>query len=266
MAGAAPSLPSNICTTPRSSPATATSLQDRVGSIFGQANDFLNEQLGSPLGRKRVHPRPKASGFQLAGHHRGWRLSVRSPGLRPAGCDELPPGTSTVPTLGGTTIPILQIIDPQTGQLRAYNPGSISTGAFNASGGDGIFSGNALCLTLIPESTRVAASAGLDYELDQYHHSVCRCEVCLCRNQYISGVPADDLSCPATTHSSRQRFRRSLPRLGHLVGVALDNVASDTGRGTDIERSTFRASGGLRWEAPNSNVNFEATYTRGRTR
>lgn len=236
-------------------------------SIFGQSNDFLNEQLGLAPGTENAFipdrrlPVSSSQGIIAVGGFPFDRLA-----FGPRVATNFLPGTSTVPTLDGTTIPILQIIDPQTGQLRAYNPG-ISTGAFNASGGDGIFSGNAPGLTLIPESTRVVASAGLDYELTNTITVFADAKFAYVETSDISGVPfADDLFLSGDNPFLPTALQAQLAEAGaSFVGVALDNVASDTGRGTDIERSTFRASGGLRWEAPNSNVNFEATYTWGRT-
>jgi len=171
-----------------------------------------------------------------------------------------------VPTFEGTNIPILQIIDPQSGQLRAYNPG-ISTGAFNASGGDGIFSGNAPDLTLIPETTRVVASAGMDYEITSTITAFADAKFAYVETSEISGVPfADDLFFAADNPFAPPELQAQFAQLGAtFAGVARDNVGSDTNRGTDIERSTIRASGGLRWESPKSNVSFEATYTWGRT-
>ncbi|KPQ31224.1 MAG: iron complex outermembrane recepter protein, partial [Porphyrobacter sp. HL-46] len=236
-------------------------------SIFGQSNDFLNEQLGLAPGTENAFipdrrlPVSSSQGIIAVGGFPFDRLA-----FGPRVATNFLPGTSTVPTFAGTNIPILQIIDPETGQLRAYNPG-ISTGAFNASGGDGIFSGNAPGLTLIPESTRVVASAALDYEITSTITAFADAKFAYVETSDISGVPfADDLFLSADNPFLPTALQSQLTEVGaSFVGVALDNLASDTGRGTDIERSTFRASGGLRWEAPNSNVNFEATYTWGRT-
>lgn len=175
------------------------------------------------------------------------------------------PGVSTVPTIGTTGVPILQIIDPATGQLRAFNPG-ISASAFNAIGGDGIPS-NPPGLTLIPESTRVVAAAGADYELTNTITVFADAKFAYTETSDISGIPfTDDLFFQADNPFAPPELQAQFAATGaSFAGVALDNLSSDTGRGTDIERSTIRASVGARWEAPESNVSFEATYTWGRT-
>jgi len=236
-------------------------------AIFGQSNEFLNEQLGlDPASENafipdRRLPVSNQDGIIAIGGFPFDRLA-----FGPAVASNFLPGTSMVPTFEGTNIPILQIIDPQSGQLRAYNPG-ISTGAFNASGGDGIFSGNAPDLTLIPETTRVVASAGMDYEITSTITAFADAKFAYVETSEISGVPfADDLFFAADNPFAPPELQAQFAQLGAtFAGVARDNVGSDTNRGTDIERSTIRASGGLRWESPKSNVSFEATYTWGRT-
>lgn len=175
------------------------------------------------------------------------------------------PETRTVPNLPGTNIPILQIIDPSTGQLRAYNPG-ISASAFNAIGGDGIPS-NPPGITLIPETTRVVAAAGVDYEVSNTITVFADAKFAYVETSDVSGIPfTDDLIFAADNPFAPPALQAQFAATGaSFAGVALDNLASDTGRGNDIERSTIRATGGLRWDAPGSNVNFEASYTWGRT-
>ncbi|MEO0417266.1 MAG: TonB-dependent receptor [Pseudomonadota bacterium] len=175
------------------------------------------------------------------------------------------PGVDTVPNLDGTDIPILQIIDPETGQLRAYNPG-ISASAFNAIGGDGIPS-NPPGLTLIPETTRVVAAAGADYELTNTITVFADAKFAYVETSNTVGIPfTDDLFFQADNPFAPQALQDQFAASGaSFAGVALDNLSSDTGRGDDIERSTIRASAGARWDAPESNVSFEATYTWGRT-
>jgi len=78
------------------------------------------------------------------------------------------PETDSIPLIAGTDIPTLQVIDPVTGQVRAFNPG-IATGAFNAIGGDGIPIGQtAPGLTLIPEFSRFNVATAVDYEVNNH--------------------------------------------------------------------------------------------------
>jgi outer membrane receptor protein involved in Fe transport len=236
-------------------------------SIFGQSNDFLNEQLGLAPGTENAfipdRRLPVSSDRPIIAIG-GFAFDRLAFGPRVA--TNFLPGTSTVPTFSGTNIPILQTIDPQTGQLRAYNPG-ISTSAFNASGGDGIFTGNAPNQTLIPEQTRFVATAGMDYQITDTITFFADAKFHYTETSDITGIPfADDLFIPADNPFLPAELQAQIATVGaSFVGVALDNEASLTGRGNDIERSTIRASGGLRWEAPESNVSFEASYTWGRT-
>ncbi|MEL6542224.1 MAG: TonB-dependent receptor [Pseudomonadota bacterium] len=233
---------------------------------FGQSNAFLNGQLGlaadseNALIPNRTLPVSSTRGIIAIGGFPFDRLA-----FGPSVASNFLPGSSTVPTFDGTNIPILQIIDPETGQLRAYNPG-ISTGAFNASGGDGIPI-NDPTLTLIPEITRVVASAGIDYEITSTITAFADAKFAYVETSETQGIPfADDLFLAGDNPFIPSALRAQFDELGAtFAGVARDNLASDTGRGTDIERSTIRATGGLRWEAPESNVSFEASYTWGRT-
>ncbi|MDJ0977192.1 MAG: TonB-dependent receptor [Erythrobacter sp.] len=235
-------------------------------AAFGQSNDFLNEQLGLAPGTEnafipdRTLPVSSTSGIIAIDGFPFDRLA-----FGPEVATNFNPATDTVPTFTGTDIPILQIIDPETGELRAYNPG-ISTSAFNASGGDGIPI-NDPTLTLIPEQTRIVAAAGFDYEIFDNITFFADAKFQYVETTDTSGIPfADDLTLAADNPFLTPQLQSQFDELdASFAGVARDNLASDTGRGTDIERSTIRASGGLRWDSPDSNVTFETSYTWGRT-
>lgn len=182
------------------------------------------------------------------------------------------PATDTVPNIPGTNIPVLQVIDAN-GNVRAFNPG-ISTGAFNASGGDGIFIGQtAPGLTLIPELTRVVGAAGVDYEITSNLTFFADAKFAYVEASDVGGIPfSDDIPIALNNPFLPAAILAQIPILEALdpgsspsIFVARDNVGSETNSGTNVERSTIRASGGLRWEAPESNVSVEASYTWGRT-
>jgi len=182
------------------------------------------------------------------------------------------PATGTVPTIPGTNIPVLQVIDAN-GNVRAFNPG-ISTGEFNASGGDGIFIGEtAPGLTLIPELTRFNAAAGFDYEITPNLTVFADAKFNYTETAAISGIPfSDDIPIALDNPFLPAAIRAQIPILDALdpdnspsIFVARDNVGSETDSGQNVERTTIRASGGLRWDAPNSNVGFEASFSWGRT-
>lgn len=182
------------------------------------------------------------------------------------------PATDTVPNIPGTNIPVLQIIDAN-GNVRAFNPG-ISTGAFNASGGDGIFIGQtAPGLTLIPELKRFNAAAGFDYEITPNLTFFADAKFSYTETSNVSGIPfSDDIPIALDNPFLPAAIRAQIPILDALdpdstpsIFVARDNVGSETDSGQNVERTTIRASGGLRWDAPNSNVGFEASFSWGRT-
>ncbi|WP_296722385.1 TonB-dependent receptor [Erythrobacter sp.] len=182
------------------------------------------------------------------------------------------PSTDTVPNIPGTNIPVLQVID-QAGNLRAFNPG-ISIGAFNASGGDGIFvGGSAPGLTLIPELTRINAAAGVDYEVAPNLTFFADAKFSYVETANIAGIPfSDDIPIALDNPFLPQALRDQIAVVDALdpdstpsILVARDNPASETNSGGDVERTTIRASGGLRWKSPDSEVALEASYTWGRT-
>lgn len=182
------------------------------------------------------------------------------------------PATGTVPTIPGTSIPVLQVIDAN-GNVRAFNPG-ISTGEFNASGGDGIAIGQtAPGLTLIPELTRFNAAAGFDYEITPNLTFFADAKFNYTETSNVSGIPfSDDIPIALDNPFLPAAIRAQIPILDALdpdstpsIFVARDNLGSETDSGQNVERTTIRASGGLRWDAPNSNVGFEASFSWGRT-
>ena len=182
------------------------------------------------------------------------------------------PATDSIPNIPGTNIPVLQVVDAN-GNLRAFNPG-ISTGAFNASGGDGIPIGEtAPGLTLIPDLTRFVGAAGFDYEITDTLTVFADAKFSYVEASGIEGIPfSDDIPIALDNPFLPQALRDQIPVVDALdpestpsIFVARDNLGSETNSGTLVERSTVRATGGLRWEAPSGNVTFEASYGWGRT-
>jgi iron complex outermembrane recepter protein len=242
------------------------SFAGRGFSAFGPTSELINAEFGFAPGTRngfipnRTLPVSSTNGIIAVGGFPFDRLA-----FGPRVAENFQPGVSTVPNFPGTNIPILQTIDPLTGQLRAYNPG-LSLNAFDAFGGDGIPT-SAPGLTLIPEQRRFVAAAAADYQITDTITAFGDAKFAFVKTSEVSGIPfADDLFLPADNPFLPPALQAQLTQLNRsFVGVALDNLGSDTGRGTDLERSTIRATGGLRWEAPNSNVNFELGYTWGRT-
>ena len=182
------------------------------------------------------------------------------------------PATDTIPNIPGTDIPVLQVID-DAGNVRAFNPG-ISTGAFNASGGDGIFiGGTAPGLTLVPELTRVNAAAGTTYDVTDFITFFADAKFSYTETSNVAGIPfSDDIPIaldnpflPTAIQDQISVLDALIPDSTPSIFVARDNLGSETNSGSDVERSTIRATGGFRGEIPGTRVDFEVSYGWGRT-
>lgn len=183
------------------------------------------------------------------------------------------PATDSIPFIAGTNIPSLQVIDPATGAVRAFNPG-IATGAFNAIGGDGIpIAETAPNLTLIPENTRFVASAAVDYEINPNVTFFADAKIAYNESSAVSGIPfSDDIRIALDNPFLPQSIQDQISELDALepdatpsIFVARDNLGSEINSGTSAERTTIRASGGFRGEIPGLGFDYEASYTYGRT-
>jgi outer membrane receptor protein involved in Fe transport len=244
-------------------------------TVFSQSNEFLSTLLGLNPNAENVLIRNPTLPVSSAG---GTIAIDPTPFACPFCALEsyvtnFNPATGTVPTIPGTNIPVLQIIDPSTGQLRAFNPG-VSIDPFTASGGDGIFTGgNAPNNTLIPQIKRFVASAGADYEVTDNLTFFVDAKFHYVETSDTGGIPfSDDIPIALDNAFIPPALAAQIPIVDALrptrtpsIVMARDNVGSDVGRGDDVERSTIRASGGLRYDAQDSNLTVEASYTWGRT-
>ncbi|MEM9669544.1 MAG: TonB-dependent receptor [Pseudomonadota bacterium] len=183
------------------------------------------------------------------------------------------PATDTVPNIAGTNIPVLQVIDPQTGEVRAFNPG-ISTGAFNAIGGDGIPIGEtAPDLTLLPEITRFVAASAIDYDITENIQFFADAKFYFNETSSVAGIPfSDDIPIALDNPFLPVAIQNQIPVLDALlpdstpsIFVARDNLGSEVNDGATAERTTIRASGGFRGAIPRTGFDYEASFTWGRT-
>jgi len=182
------------------------------------------------------------------------------------------PETDSVPFIPGTTIPSLQVIDPVTGEVRAFNPG-IATGAFNAIGGDGIPIGQtAPDLTLIPEISRIVGSTAADLELNNNVTFFADAKLAYTETETVAGIPfSDDIPIALDNPFLPLAIQNQIPIVDALgpdtpsIFVARDILGSETNSGTSAERTTFRISGGFRGEILDTGLNYEAAYTYGKT-
>ncbi len=243
-------------------------------SDLAGSNEFLNNLLGlDPNAENAFVPDRR-----LPVSSRGSTIAVDpTPFAFPFGqllsfVNNFNPATDTIPNIPGTNIPVLQVVD-ENGNVRAFNPG-ISTGAFNASGGDGIEIGQtAPGLTLIPELTRVVASAGTTYEITSDIEFFADAKFAYTEASEIDGIPfSDDIPIALDNPFLPQAIQDQIPILDALdpnstpsIFVARDNLGSEIGSGTSVERSTIRATGGFRGQIPGTSVDFEISYAWGRT-
>ena len=213
--------------------------------------------VSSNLGSIALDPDPGAFPFGAVGSFSG--------GFNPA--------EDTVPTIPGTNIPVLQVVDPQTGELRAFNPG-ISAGSFNASGGDSITGGQSSPnLTLIPQITRFAVSSAVDYDITNDFTVFAEGKFSFADTQSVSGVPfSDDLPLaldnaflPADLLSQIAELQALDPSNSPSIAVARDITGDQVDSGVSAQRSTIRAAGGFKGKIPFTDFDFNASYTWGRT-
>ncbi|WP_427453906.1 TonB-dependent receptor domain-containing protein [Litorimonas sp. WD9-15] len=183
------------------------------------------------------------------------------------------PTTGTVPLIDGTDIPVLQVIDPVTGEVRAFNPG-FSTGAFNAIGGDGIaIAETAPDLTLIPEITRFVGSSAVSLELNDKVEFFADAKYSRVESDSVAGIPfSDDIPIALDNPFLPLAIQNQIPIVDALlpddtpsIFVARDILGSETNSGTSAERETFRLSGGFRGEVLETGFDYELSYNYGRT-
>ncbi|MEO9968503.1 MAG: TonB-dependent receptor [Hyphomonadaceae bacterium] len=244
-------------------------------SSLNNSSEFLNGVLGLDLDAEQAFVPNRTLPVSSAGS----TIAVDpTPFAFPFGAllgfvNDFDPATDTVPNIAGTDIPVLQVIDPVTGEVRAFNPG-ISTGAFNAIGGDGIPIGNtAQDLTLIPEITRFTSSAAVDYELHEHVTFFADGKLSFTETESTTGIPfSDDIPIALDNPFLPLTIQNQIPVLDALIPgttpsifVARDNLGSETDSGNSTERSTIRASGGFRGTVPTLGFDYEASYTWGRT-
>ena len=183
------------------------------------------------------------------------------------------PTTGTVPVIDGTDIPVLQVIDPETGEVRAFNPG-FSTGAFNAIGGDGIpIAETAPGLTLIPEITRFVGSSAVNLQLNDHVEFFADAKYSRVESEAVEGIPfSDDIPIALDNPFLPLAIQNQIPIVDALlpdqtpsIFVARDILGSETNSGTSAERETIRLSGGFRGEIPGAGFDYELSYNYGQT-
>ena len=179
------------------------------------------------------------------------------------------PGVTTIPTIAGTNIPVLQVFDPVTG-LRAFNPG-LAIDAFGAIGGDGITAGSADSQILLPEQTRFLFNAGTDYKINDHITFFAEGKFAFNEATDQAGIPFNDdipiaLDNPFLPAALQDQIQEIIAIGGDPdITVSRDVLDDVVAPLSDIERTTIRGVGGFRGELPGLGFDYEASYTWGRT-
>jgi len=176
------------------------------------------------------------------------------------------PGCSSI---GAADIPTCQIF--ANGMLRAYNPGDIWIGPFNASGGDGV-QAEPDSEILLPDTERFLFQAAFDYELHPNVNVFADGKFVFSETQesnQVNGfnddipIAMDNPFIPAALRAQLETL--SAEGLDPVIAVSRD-VLDTTARSNPLaERKTFRGVIGVNGQIPGVNFDYEVAYVYGRT-
>ncbi|MCQ8185420.1 TonB-dependent receptor domain-containing protein [Parvularcula maris] len=180
-------------------------------------------------------------------------------------------GTVGCDTIGSAEIPTCQFFDSGSGVLRAYNPGDIFLGAFDAQGGDGV-SAEPDDELLLPENDRVLFQARTNYELSQFANLFLDAKFVSTRTKESNQVNGfnDDIPIALDNPFIPEPLQA---QIAQLEGEGIDpilvisrDVLDVTARSNPVaERQTFRIVGGIEGQVEDYNLNYEVSFNYGRT-
>lgn len=243
------------------------------GFNLGQSSPILNNFLGlDPDARNALIPNqtlPISSALGIIAFDTGFGGSpffdITLAGGNGGFVNEFDPATDSVPEIS-PGIPVVQVIDPVTGQLRAFNPGLADSG-FNAIGGDSITGGNADSEFLIPEQTRAVFAAGVDYQLHDNVEFFLNGKFVYNDATDAGTIPfSDDIPIALDNPFVPAELLAQANQIGAIgFGVAKDILDDEVDGASPTERTTIRLSGGFQGEVPGLGFDYKAAYTWGRT-
>ncbi|MEM8636369.1 MAG: TonB-dependent receptor [Pseudomonadota bacterium] len=184
--------------------------------------------------------------------------------------NDFTPGVDTLPLVAGTNIPVAQVVDPTTGDIRPFNPGRARDG-FASIGGDSITAGNSPLEILLPEQTRALFNAGGDYELTEHITFFAEGKFVFTETTDQAGIPfTDDIPIEIDNPflpAGLQAQVQSILSNGGTPGIAVSRDITDENVlfQTNAERTTIRTAAGFRGTIPGLGFDYEASYTWGRT-
>ncbi len=242
-------------------------------SSLNQSSPILNNFLGLiPEAENAFIPNqtlPVSSGLGIIAFDFGFGGSpffeIALAGGNGGFVNEFDPAVDSVPEIV-PGIPVVQVIDPVTGQLRAFNPG-LADSAFNAIGGDSITGGNADEEFLIPEQTRAVFVAGVDFELHENIEFFANGKFVFNEALDAGTIPfSDDIPIAIDNPFVPAELLAQANQIGAIgFGVARDILDPEAEGASPTERSTIRFSSGFRGEIPGLGFDYSASYTWGRT-
>ncbi|GFD80488.1 TonB-dependent receptor [Alteromonas sp. KUL156] len=178
-------------------------------------------------------------------------------------------GAAGCSTLGSAMIPACQVIGDNG--LRAYNPGDVYIGPFDASGGDGV-PGSPDSELILPESKRILVQAIANYEVNEYINFFIDTKFVQSEtketnqvNGFNDDIPIslDNPFIPAELLSQINQLEAE----GESVSLVMSRDVLDFNATSNPEaqRKTFRVVTGFDGYIPNTELEYEVFYNYGRT-
>ncbi|MCB4436735.1 TonB-dependent receptor [Alteromonas sp. McT4-15] len=178
-------------------------------------------------------------------------------------------GAAGCATLGSAMIPACQVIGENG--LRAYNPGDVYIGPFDASGGDGV-PGSPDSELILPESKRILVQAIANYEINEYVNFFIDTKFVQSEtketnqvNGFNDDIPIslDNPFIPAELLSQINQLEAE----GESVSLVMSRDVLDFNATSNPEaqRKTFRVVTGFDGYIPNTELEYEVFYNYGRT-
>ncbi len=181
-------------------------------------------------------------------------------------------GSGGVPgcdTIGAAAIPTCQIFS--NGQLRAYNPGNIYLGPFDASGGDGV-SAEPDDELLIPDTDRILFQARSKYEFNRYVTGFFDAKYVRTQttesnqvNGFNDDIPIalDNPFIPAALNTQIAQLQAE--GIDPIIAVSRDVLDVTTRSNPEATRQTIRIVGGVMGAIDELNMQYEVSFNYGRT-
>ena len=173
-------------------------------------------------------------------------------------------------TIGSQMIPTCQVIG-EDGNLRAYNPGDVYVGAFDASGGDGVPASPDSEL-ILPESKRVLVQAVSNYEVNEFINFFVDAKFVSSETKETNQVNGfnDDIPISLDNPFVPSALLSQINQLnaeGESVSLVMSRDVLDFNATSnpEAERKTFRIVAGFDGYIPNTELEYEVFYNYGRT-